>query len=403
MDVVNLNEFITKFVTKRDKSFFKKDLECYHDTLYKEINGSSVLVIGGSGTIGSNYIKTLLKYSPSKIVVVDTNENGLTELVRDIRSSNNLKAPNQFITYPVNLGDPIFEKIYNHYKPFDIVANFAAHKHVRSEKDLFSIEAMIQNNLFNAYTLLELIAKDKPAHFFCVSTDKAANPVNIMGATKKLMEELVMEYSKNIKCTSARFANVAFSNGSLLDGYTNRILKHQPLSFPEDIMRYFISPKESGEICTIASIIGKSEDIFFPKLLKNQLIGFHDITEHYLAELGFTMEVCLTEIEAKEKAQFIDKTKKYPVLSNCSNTSGEKLFEEFYTDNEVVDWDSYYSLAVTKFINNNVDKNCGVLIKELKALFAQNELDKEDIVKYLTDKIKTFDYIEKSLTLDLLM
>lgn len=259
----DLDTFISKNITKRSHSFFESDIENNASTLTSEIENSSILVIGGGGTIGSNYIKSVLKFRPAKVVVVDTNENGLTELVRSVRSTPGLFVPKEFITYPVNLGDPIFEKIYHYYKPFDIVANFAAHKHVRSEKDVFSIEAMIENNLFNAFRLLQMIEDDKPAHFFCVSTDKAANPVNIMGATKKLMEELVIDFSAHLKCTTARFANVAFSNGSLLDGFLYRTMQRQPLAVPADIKRYFVSPAESGDICMLASILGTSGDIFF--------------------------------------------------------------------------------------------------------------------------------------------
>ncbi|MCH5686552.1 polysaccharide biosynthesis protein [Niabella sp. W65] len=201
------------------------------------------MVIGGGGTIGSSFIRSIVKYSPEKLVVVDINENGLTELVRDCRSRMDMQLPKDFKTYPVNFNDAVFTKIFKHEGPFDIVANFAAHKHVRSEKDIFSIEAMVDNNVIRAKALLDLLLEFPPKHFFCVSTDKAANPVNVMGASKKLMEEVILAYSEKIKITTARFANVAFSNGSLLAGFIERVLKRQPLACPSDVKRFLYRQK----------------------------------------------------------------------------------------------------------------------------------------------------------------
>jgi FlaA1/EpsC-like NDP-sugar epimerase len=236
---INLDEFISGNITFRESSLFEKDLINYNLELSNEINNKSVLVIGGAGTIGSNYIKSLLKFCPKKLIVVDINENGLTELVRDLRSSSDLNVPYDFVTYPINFGDEVFINIFKNHGPFDVVANFAAHKHVRSEKDIYSIQAMIENNVFKARNLLDLLFEFPPSHFFCVSTDKAANPVNIMGASKKLMEELIMSYSSKVNVTTARFANVAFSNGSLPLGFINRLNKNQPWSCPLGIKRFF--------------------------------------------------------------------------------------------------------------------------------------------------------------------
>jgi FlaA1/EpsC-like NDP-sugar epimerase len=396
----DISSFISKHITKRDKSFFERDIRNQSAVLKEEIENSNILVIGGGGTIGSNYIKSILQFRPAKVVVVDTNENGLTELVRSIRSTPGLFVPKEFITYPVNLGDPIFEKIYNYYKPFDIIANFAAHKHVRSEKDVFSIEAMIGNNLFNAYRLLKLIEADNPNHFFCVSTDKAANPVNIMGATKKLMEELVIDFSTHLKCTTARFANVAFSNGSLLDGFLFRTMQRQPLAVPADIKRYFVSPAESGDICMLASILGNSGDIFFPKLTEDQLTSFFDITTSFIKEMGYQIDVCSSEEEAKEKSLLINKTKSYPVYVFNSDTTGEKLYEEFSTENEVIDWERYESLAVANPIKLDSYDDSSQVIKELQDLFNSQTPHKSDIVKILSTHIPNFAHIEKGITLD---
>jgi FlaA1/EpsC-like NDP-sugar epimerase len=259
-------------------------------------------VIGGAGTIGSSYIKAILKFRISKLVVVDINENGLTELVRDLRSSIEYNISEEFITYPVNFGDRVFEKIFQQHGSFEIVANFAAHKHVRSEKDIFSIEAMIENNVLRARKLLDLLLVYPPEHFFCVSTDKAANPVNIMGASKKLMEELIMAYADKLPIKTARFANVAFSNGSLPLGFLERLNKNQPWSCPRGIRRFFVSPQESGELCLMASIMGESGDIFFPKLDEERdMIPFDEIALDLLKALGLTPDICQTEDEAREK------------------------------------------------------------------------------------------------------
>jgi len=235
---LNLNSFIKKFVIKREESLLHTDLLRNNNELHNKIADKSVLVIGGAGTIGSFYIKALLKFKPIKLVVVDINENGLTELVRDLRSSTIYNVPSNFITYPVDFGDKIFDKIYKNHGPFEIVANFAAHKHVRTEKDVFSIEAMIENNVLKARKLLNLLLEFPPEHFFCVSSDKAANPVNIMGASKKLMEELIIAYSSVIPIKTARFANVAFSNGSLPQGFIDRLNKNQAWSCPLGIKRF---------------------------------------------------------------------------------------------------------------------------------------------------------------------
>ena len=293
---LNLNNFVKKFVIKRKESLLNKDLLNTKNKLSAEINNKSVLVIGGAGTIGSSYIKALLKFKPIKLVVVDINENGLTELVRDLRSSKALNIPKKIITYPLDFGDKIFEKVYNNHGTFEIVANFAAHKHVRTEKDVYSIEAMIQNNVFKLRRLLNLLMKSPPDHFFCVSSDKATNPVNIMGASKKLMEELIMGYSYDLPVKTARFANVAFSNGSLPFGFLERLNKNQAWSCPTGIKRFFVSSEESGQLCLIASILGETGDVFFPKLDPiNDSIYFEDIARDLLKYLGLDIDVCESE------------------------------------------------------------------------------------------------------------
>lgn len=394
----DLNNFIHKFVTKRQSSLFAEDLEAYSEQLVKEIKGKSVLVIGGAGTIGSSFIRSLLRFSPAKLIVVDTNENGLTELTRDLRSRSNIVVPSAYWTYPLSFDDPVFLKIFKHHGPFEIVANFAAHKHVRSEKDQFSVEAMIRNNVLSAKRLLDCLKENPPKHFFCVSTDKAANPVNIMGASKKLMEDMIMAYSSHFKVTTARFANVAFSNGSLLAGYIERMMRKQPFSCPSDVKRYFVSPDESGEICLMACILGKTGEIFFPKLLPNQLTSFREITDAFISELGYTPKVCASEEEAKQ-FDFISKSE-YPVYYFDSDTSGEKLFEEFYTHEDLVSWDQFRGMGV---IANPIHLNAEHIsptLKKLEELFANQAVEKSDIVRILSGVISNFQHIETGKTLD---
>src|SRR5699024_2966856 len=255
-------QFIKKHITKRSRSLFFEDIEENNSALKNAIDRKDVLVIGGAGTIGSNYIKTLLPYKPSSLTVVDYSENGLTELTRDLRSTKDLFIPSDYITYPFDFGSDTFSKLMKN-NDYDIIACFAAHKHVRSEKDHLAIEAMINNNVFNTEGLLRQAKNQKPDHFFSVSTDKAANPVNVMGASKKLMAKVLMAYSTELNISTARFANVAFSNGSLLYGFIRRMMKRQPLASPMDVKRYFVSPEESGQLCMLASVLGGCGDVFF--------------------------------------------------------------------------------------------------------------------------------------------
>ena len=397
--IFNTEQFIRDAVTGRQESLLAKDLEAWHPDLAKEIEGKSVLVIGGAGTIGSSFIKALLRFKPAKLVVADINENGLTELVRDCRSRKDISLPVDFKSYPVNFGDAVFGKIFRQEAPFDIVANFAAHKHVRSEKDAFSIEAMIENNVLRAKKLLDMLLEQPPKHFFCVSTDKAANPVNIMGASKKLMEEVILAYSKDLPITTARFANVAFSNGSLLAGFIERVMKQQPLSCPSDVKRFFVSPQESGEICLLACVLGKSGEIFFPKLDEQRdMINFADIVAPFLRQMGFEPEICGSEQEAREKAA-AGISNKYPVYFFDSNTSGEKLFEEFYTAEEILDLDKFNSLGVIKNAVGRTRQELDGIVSELETMFTQG-VTKENIVQILNKLLPNFQHIETGLNLD---
>lgn len=400
---IDIEQFIKDSITLRPESLLRQDLLAYHEQLAEQINDKSVLVIGGAGTIGSSFIKAVLKFHPSKLIVLDINENGLTELTRDLRSSPGYHVPDDYRTYPINFGGSIFSKFLHQEGPFDIVANFAAHKHVRSEKDHYSIEAMIENNVIRTKRLLDLLVERPPAHFFCVSTDKAANPVNVMGASKKLMEEVLMTYSQILPIKTARFANVAFSNGSLLAGFIERLTKRQPFSSPLDVRRYFVSPEESGQICLLACILGKSGDIFFPKLREEQMMKFSTIADSLLKELGYAPDHCQSEEEAKEKAAKLKLTAgstKYPVYYFKTNTSGEKFFEEFYTNTEVVDLEAFQALGVIRGSARQSFDEIERMFKQLISLFDQTDINKAAIITLLKNFIPNFAHIETGVGLD---
>ncbi|TYB79052.1 polysaccharide biosynthesis protein [Bizionia myxarmorum] len=400
MNLIDIPNFINNYITKRETSLFENDIEAHKETLSQKIAGKSVLVIGGAGTIGSSYIKAILKFKPRKLYVVDTNENGLTELTRQLRSDANMYVPDDFKTYPMNFGDPVFKKMFLAEDTFHIVANFAAHKHVRSEKDKYSIEAMIDNNVFKAQAFLDLLVTKKPEHFFCVSTDKAANPVNVMGASKKLMEEVIMAYSSDLQITTARFANVAFSNGSLLAGYIERLFQNQPISCPSDVQRFFVSPEESGQICMLACMLGNSGEIFFPKLAAEQMAYFKAITIDFFKASNRPIFECASEEEAKQKALTTKEGDPYPVYFFDTDTSGEKLYEEFFTATDVVDQETYSSLGVIKNARKLSQEAINKTILELKALMDSGDYDKTAIVNLLKKHLPDFEHIETGKSLD---
>jgi FlaA1/EpsC-like NDP-sugar epimerase len=379
------------------KISFEKDIIQNKNNLTNKICNQNILVIGGAGTIGSNYIKQILKYKPSKITVVDINENGLTELTRDLRSSNLLDYKPGYITYPVNLLSDIFDKIFNS-ESWQVVANFSAHKHVRSEKDKISVEALIKNNVFGAIKLLNLCEGNPPKYFFSVSTDKAANPVNIMGASKSLMEKLILSKKEKFRVSTARFANVAFSNGSLLDGFIYRLDKKQPLSCPNDIKRFFVTPEQSGQICLLATFLGDTGNIFFPKLDFNKdQIFFKDIALDFIEENGFEAKLVQSEKEAKE-FNFKKNPKHYPIFFFKTDTSGEKTYEEFFTEEEDYEINKYDSLG---FINtSDVKISFEDVESDFENVFNNPNSHKSDIVNIIKKYIPDFEHIETGKHLD---
>lgn len=399
--MLNIENFIAKYVTKRPESMFQADLHTHQAALTKAIEGKSVLVIGGAGSIGSSYIKALLPFKPKTLVVVDISENGLTELTRELRSTSAFTVPDDYVTYPMNYADDTFVKMFKARRGFDIVANFSAHKHVRSEKDKYSVEALLKNNVVNAKKFLDLLCDYPPKHFFCVSTDKAANPVNIMGGSKKIMEDMIMAYAHKFPVTTARFANVAFSNGSLPAGFLERIAKNQPLSAPSDVTRYFVSPEESGQICLMACMLGSTGQIYFPKLKKEQVLTFSEIASQLLKDLGYTPLECQTETEAITKAENRKETDKwYPVYFSKSDTTGEKPYEEFYTEEEKVALDSYSSLGVISLQSFKKITEIENFIDKLNQLFDNPTTEKKDITQLMKAFLVNFDHQETGRYLD---
>ena len=393
--------FIATHITGRTESLFKADLINNQENLQPELDHKNVLVIGGAGTIGTHFIKSLLRFHPQSLTVVDISENGLAELVRDLRSSVGINIPGDFKTYPLSFGNKIFYKVCTENGPFDIIANFSAHKHVRSEKDVLSVKAMIENNILYNHHLLHAFKLNPPAHLFCVSTDKATNPANLMGATKKYMEQILLAYGNFMKVSTARFANVAFSQGSLLAGFLERISKNQPVSAPSDIRRYFISPEEAGHLCLLACVLSKSKDIFFPKLNPESMKSFSEISDRLINWLGMRPAQCVSEGEAREIAHNRNiGSGDYPVYYFESDTTGEKLFEEFYSNFETVDLHSFQSMGIIK---NSSVPSIGLIeqqMEELQNLLNSDSASKTDIINFFRRHLPLFDHIETGHYLD---
>jgi FlaA1/EpsC-like NDP-sugar epimerase len=356
----------------RNKPLFEEDILLHQNELNEKISGSTFLVLGGAGSIGQAVTKEIFKRKPLKLHVVDISENNMVELVRDIRSSYGY-IDGDFKTFALDIGSLEYEAFIKADGKYDYVLNLSALKHVRSEKDPFTLMRMIDVNVFNTdKTLLQSI-ENGTKKYFCVSTDKAANPVNMMGASKRIMEMFLMRRSKDIKISTARFANVAFSDGSLLHGFNQRIQKKQPIVAPNDVKRYFVTPQESGELCLMSCIFGENRDVFFPKLSeKLHLISFADIAVKYLEQLGYEPYLCENEEEARELVKSLPDQKKWPCLFTGSDTTGEKDFEEFFTDKEILDLERF--------------QNLGIIKNELKLENAQLQFFEERIANFRTSK-----------------
>jgi len=392
MDILNL--------IGRNKPLFEEDILLHENELNEKISGASFLVLGGAGSIGQAVTKEIFKRKPLKLHVVDISENNMVELVRDIRSSYGY-IDGDFKTFALDIGSLEYEAFIKADGKFDYVLNLSALKHVRSEKDPFTLMRMIDVNVFNTdKTLLQSI-ENGTKKYFCVSTDKAANPVNMMGASKRIMEIFLMRRSKDIKISTARFANVAFSDGSLLHGFNQRIQKRQPIVAPNDVKRYFVTPQESGELCLMSCIFGENRDVFFPKLSeKLHLISFADIAVKYLEQLGYEPYLCENEEEARELVKTLPDQKKWPCLFTGSDTTGEKDFEEFFTDKEILDLERFQNLGIIK---NELKLENGQLqfFEERIANFRFSKYwTKEEIVALFHKMIPDFGHKETGKYLD---
>ncbi|MBD3727771.1 MAG: UDP-N-acetylglucosamine 4,6-dehydratase, partial [Moraxella osloensis] len=332
----------------RTTELFVADINQFEQQLADKVSSSSFLVLGGAGSIGQAVVKEIFKRNPKKLHVVDISENNLVEVVRDIRSSFGY-IDGDFQTFALDIGSIEYDAFIQNDGAYDYVLNLSALKHVRSEKDPYTLMRMIDVNVFNTDKTIQQSIENGTKKYFCVSTDKAANPVNMMGASKRIMEMFLMRRSETIEISTARFANVAFSDGSLLHGFNQRIQKRQPIVAPNDIKRYFVTPQESGELCLMSCLLGDNRDIFFPKLSEDlHLITFADIAVRYLKNLGYEPYLCASEYEARELAKTLPEQGRWPCLFTASDTTGEKDFEEFFTDKETLDMQRFTNLGVIK-------------------------------------------------------
>lgn len=384
----------------REKKLFDQDIHERNNQLNEIVSKSRFLVLGGAGTIGQATAKEIIKRNPKKLHVVDISENNIVEFVRDVRSSYGY-IDGEFKTFALDIGSVEYDAFIKSDGQYDYVLNLSALKHVRSEKDPFTLMRMIEVNILNTIKTIDQSIKSEVKKYFCVSTDKAANPVNMMGASKRIMELFLLQKGKEIDISTARFANVAFSDGSLLHGFNQRIAKNQPIVAPNDIRRYFVIPPESGELCLMSCIFGENGDIFFPKLSEDlHLITFAEIAEKYLAAMGMNPQLCQTEEEARTSDSLTNGDKQWPCLFTQSDTTGEKDFEEFFTDNEVIDLDRFDNLGIVK---NNHDINEELLAKflnEIKNLRKNREWSKEEIVDLFHMMIPCFAHKETGKYLD---
>jgi polysaccharide biosynthesis protein capD len=384
----------------RTNELFYADIRKFENELLNKVSNSTFLVIGGAGSIGQAVTKEIFKRNPKKLHVVDISENNMVELVRDIRSSFGY-IDGDFKTFALDIGSDEYDAFIKSDGKYDYILNLSALKHVRSEKDPFTLMRMCETNIFNTDKTLMQAIENGTKKYFCVSTDKAANPVNMMGASKRIMEMFVMRKSKQIDVSMARFANVAFSDGSLLHGFNKRIEKSQPIVAPNDVKRYFVTPQESGELCLMSCIFGENRDIFFPKLSENlHLITFSEIAVKYLENLGYEPYLCKDEDEARELAKTLPKTGKYPCLFTASDTTGEKDFEEFFTDKEILDMDRFESIGIIKndpLYDEDLLNNFEATIKKYKQNLSWT---KDDIVREFFKLIPDFGYKDTGKYLD---
>jgi FlaA1/EpsC-like NDP-sugar epimerase len=384
----------------RSQPLFIQEIEKNEMRLTSMVSSARFLVIGGAGSIGQAVTKEIFKRNPKKLHVVDISENNLVELVRDIRSSLGY-VEGDFKTYALDIGSSIYDAFIEADGQYDYVLNLSALKHVRSEKDPFTLMRMIEVNILNTIKTIRQSKKNGVKKYFCVSTDKAANPVNMMGASKRIMELFLMHESAGIPISTARFANVAFSDGSLLHGFNQRIQKRQPIVAPNDIKRYFVTPEESGELCLMSCLLGDNKDIFFPKLSEDlHLITFAEIAVKYLNDLGYDAYECSSEDDARELVKTLPQTGKWPCYFTKSDTTGEKDFEEFFMEGEVLDMNRFENLGIVKSSLAFDAPKLSMFLTEIERMRTSLKWDKSEIVELFHQLIDGFGHIETGKYLD---
>ena len=384
----------------RDEALFENDLISCNDELSSLVSKGRFLVIGGAGSIGQAVVREVFKRDPEILHVVDVSENNMVELVRDIRSTVGYGS-GDFRTFALDCGSIEFDALMAAEGPYDYVFNLSALKHVRSESDPYTLMRMIMTNVFNTIKTLRLANKMGAKKYFCVSTDKAANPVNMMGASKRIMEMFLMRESITQKISMARFANVAFSDGSLLHGFNQRFAKKQPFSAPNDVRRYFVTPQESGELCLLSGLLGENRDIFFPKLSeKLHLISFSEIAIRFLRERGYEPYECESEDEARDKIEELITKKQWPCYFFKSDTTGEKDFEEFFTDNEDLYMERFETVGVIKNQPDFDEAKLDDFMNGIETLREKGTWTKDDIVKLYFGLLPDFAHKETGKYLD---
>ena len=384
----------------RTATLFEGDIINQEKELTAIVSNSRFLVIGGAGSIGQAVTREIFKRNPLALHVIDISENNMVELVRDIRSTLGY-IDGDFRTFALDCGSNEYIALMNATEGYDFVLNLSALKHVRSEKDPFTLMRLIEVNILNTIKTVQMAKSQGAKKYFCVSTDKAANPVNMMGASKRIMEMFLMRESESMEISTARFANVAFSDGSLLHGFNQRFAKRQPISAPNDVRRYFVTPQESGELCLMSCLLGENRDIFFPKLSEQlHLTTFSDIAERYIENLGYEPYHCSTEEEARDRSYELIASKRWPCYFFKSDTSGEKDFEEFFSDNEVLDFDRFKNLGVIKNEANFSSDMLDNFLEVIHELRAQTVWEKAPIVDLFNEMIPDFDHKETGKYLD---
>jgi len=388
-------------IVGRTRPLFDADVSAREAELKERIEGSRILVIGGAGTIGQAVVRELFKRDPRALHVVDISENNLVEVVRDIRSTLGY-ASGDFQTLPMDVGSRYFDAFIESQKPYDYICNLSALKHVRSEKDPYTLMRMLEVNVFNTVKTARIAAQQGAKKYFAVSTDKAANPVNLMGGSKRIMEKFLHRESANVNVSMARFANVAFSDGSLLHGFTQRIMKHQPISAPNDVKRYFVTPKESGELCMMSAIFGDNLDIFFPDQEGElELTRFSDIAIRFLEQAGYEAVQCETEDEARARVGELIPQNKWPVYFFGSDTTGEKAFEEFFMGDETLDLETFCGIGVIKNSPNFDPVSLDQFERGIREIqTSAGPWDKTDIVNLYLSVLPELNHDEKGKYLD---